>query len=190
MLWPLLLWLLPTLAGPGDPAVVFEERRIETAPDGSFSVSVPRSWRTVPTRAGDYTQLGLYADRPFQISVVVGARPLRAEERALDRRRLLDRMIEQTMINTVEVGNEILHVGRIDSLVGDWPAFAAVATDRDRSKIMTTSRSFDDERAYVVTTLTDNLQGSPELGATVTEVVGSLSVHPPRPPQPRFCDCW
>ncbi len=182
------LWLLAvTVAGLGGLAQGSEaapDDRTAEAPDGSFSITFPDSWRAVPTREGDYVQLALFAEGPLDISIVVGARPLDETERALDRRRLLDRMIELTMINSATLGNEIVHVGRIDPLIEDWPAFAAVATNADRSKMLTTSRSFDAERAYVVTTLTDNQQGSADLGAIVQRVVSSLSVHPPAPAQP------
>lgn len=151
--------------------------RTESGPGGAFSITFPSSWRAVSASFGDWEQLGLYADGPPEISIVVGSRPLDRIERALDRRELLDRMIELTMIHMVDLGNEIVEVGRVEPLVGDWPAFAAVATNRDRTKIMTILRSFVDERTYVVATMTDNRQAGPELGATVTRVVTSLKIH-------------
>ncbi len=158
-------------------SIVAVGERIESGPHGTFSIRFPSSWTAVSSTHGDYDQLGLYADEPLEISIVVGSRPLDEVERSLDRRQLLDRMIELTMINTVELGNQIVQVGRVEPLAGDWPAFAAVATNRDQTKIMTTLRSFVAGRAYVVTTMTDNRQASPELGALVTRVVTSLKVH-------------
>lgn len=104
------------------------------------------------------------------------------------------------MITNTKLGNEIIQVGRVESLFEDWPAFAAVATNPDRSKIMTNLRSFVRDRAYTVTTLTSNLEGSAELSTFVTRVVGSLVIHPvdsnddgkaDAPRRPRvFCYRW
>lgn len=170
------------------PGVEASDIRTEIGPHGDFSITFPSSWRVVPSSGGDYGQLGLFADDPFDISIVVGSRPLDEVERALGEQELLDRMIELTMINVVKLGNEIVQVGRVAPLVDDWPAFAAVATNGDRSKIMTILRSFVRDRTYVVSTLTDNLQGSSELGATVTRVVRSLTIHQNEPTEERRAD--
>ncbi len=169
-------------------ALAQAEERTESGPAGDFSITFPSSWRSVPSSVGDYSQLALYADRPFDISIVIGSRPLDQIERALDRRRLLDRMIEQTMITTARLGNEIVQVGRVDSVLDDWPAFAAVVTNGDRSKIMTTLRTFVADRSYFVATMTDNQQAGTELGALVTQVVRSLTLHPPEPESARSLD--
>lgn len=155
--------------------------RTESGPGGGFSIVVPESWRVVPSRSEELEQLALFATEPFDISIVVSSRPLDPDELALDRRQLLDLMIERTMIQTAELGNEVVEVGRVDPIHEDWPAFALVATNPDRTKIMTSLRSFVDDRAYTVTTMTDNLQASAELGATVTRVVRSLTLHPRDP---------
>ncbi len=146
-------------------------------PFSTLSITFPVGWRSQALTDGDWSQVGLFAEQPHDISILVASRPLTASEAARETTELLDWMIEQTMINTATLGNEIVQVGRVEPLIEEWPAFAAVATSRDRSKMITILRSVVRDRVYVLSTLTDNLQGSPELGARISEVVGSLEIH-------------
>lgn len=154
-------------------------KRTSTDPGVTFSVAFPTAWRDEGLLDGEWSQLALFAERPHDVSIVIASRPLEPPELEMGQAELLDRLIEQTMINVTALGNDILQVGHVDPLVEEWPAFAAVATSRDQSKMMTIMRSPIQGRLYVVTTLTDNLQGSPELGAEVSEVVRSLEILEP-----------
>ena len=104
----------------------------------------------------------------------MACRPLNADELGFSAVRLLDEYIDNTVRWTEAIGNRILDVGRTEPMTGDAPAFAAVALSHDDSLLMTVRRSVESERTCVVTTLTDNLQGSKELMTRVTEIVGSL----------------
>ncbi len=145
----------------------------------TFSISHPPNWRATRYSEGDWSEVGLFGETPHDISIVVTSRPLPEGEVKLDRTALKDQLIERTLTNLGALGHEVVHIGLVDELVEGWPAFAAVATDRDRSKMMTLLRSAVDGRVYAVATLTDNLQGSPELGALVSRVVATLQIGRP-----------
>jgi len=142
----------------------------------TFSITYPDEWSAISTTHDDSSQVGLFAAAPLDISVVVASRPLGRREAALGARELLDELVLLTVDNQGALGNQVVDAGQVDPFVPDWPAFSVIATDLEQRKMITCWRFVVDDRLYTLTTMTDNAQASPELGAMVRGVVESFEV--------------
>ena len=146
-------------------------------PGGTFSIEVPESWNVTRGATGSGTQLTLHGPGSLDITIAVAHRPLEHSELALEAGRLLDDLIESSRATTNTLGNRVIQIVPVEPLKEPWPAFAVVASNADDTLLMTSIRSVIGARVWTVTTLTDNLQSSREMMATVEAVVGSLEIH-------------
>jgi len=143
---------------------------------GAFSISYPAGWSAISATGGAYSQIGLFGVAPHDISIVAASRGLSRAEQALEPEELLDELVLLTVDNQGALGNEVIEAGRVDPFVPDWPAFSVVATDPQRRKMITCWRFVVGQRVFTLTTMTDNSQASPELGAAVRAIIESFRV--------------